>query len=476
MQDILSVGIDIGTSTTQLVFSRISMENMSGYFAVPRISIVDKEVIYKSGIHLTPLKSPVLIDGEAIRVLVEGEFRKAGYTPADVDTGAVIITGESARKENAAAVLEKLGDLAGEFVVSTAGPDLESIIAGKGSGVFQYSIDNSCTAANLDIGGGTTNIVLFDSGETLGKGCLDIGGRLIRLKPDLTVEHISPAAEEVAKAVGVRILRGERTTITDLERITDKMADLLAQALYLKPQEPLLRRIQTPGSAWLELEGRKISRICFSGGVADCIADGGSDPIPYGDIGVLLGRSIAKGLLVQSIPQMTGTETIRATVVGAGTYTTSISGSTITYATELFPMKNIPALKLTLEEQDRCFAGETEHLEEKIRWFLDQSESDRLILALPGENDPEYLRLKKLAEALSTAMDRALPPDCPVLVVLEQDIAKALGILIEKALCGRRRVACIDSIKVEQGDYIDLGKPILGGLVIPVVVKTLLFG
>ncbi len=476
MQDILSVGIDIGTSTTQLVFSRISMENISGYFAVPRISIVDKQVIYKSDVHLTPLSGPVLIDGEAIRTLVAEEFRRAGYTPADVDTGAVIITGESARKENAAAVLEKLGGFAGEFVVSTAGPDLESIIAGKGSGVFQYTIDNSCAAANLDIGGGTTNIVLFDSGEVVGKGCLDIGGRLIRLKKDLTVERISPAADEVAKAVGVRLVQGQQTTLADLERITDKMADLLAQALYLKPQEPLLRKVQTPGSTWLELQNKRVCRICFSGGVADCINNGDGDPVPYGDIGVLLGRSIAKGLLVRSIPRVMGTETIRATVVGAGTYTTSISGSTITYAQELFPMKNIPALKLTQAEQDQCFSGQTKPLVEKIIWFLEQSESDRLILALPGENDPDYLRLKKLAKTLSDAMDTALPPGCPVLVVLEQDIAKALGGLMERELHGRRRVACIDGIKVEQGDYIDLGRPILNGLVIPVVVKTLLFG
>ena len=377
MQDILSVGIDIGTSTTQLVFSKICMENMSGYFAVPRISIVDKQVIYKSSVYMTPLNGSVLIDGEAIRRLVAEEFRRAGYTPADVDTGAVIITGESARKENAAAVLEKLGDFAGEFVVSTAGPDLESIIAGKGSGVFQFTIDNACAAVNLDIGGGTTNIVLFDGGETVGKGCLDIGGRLIRLKKDLTVEHISPAAAEIAKAVGVRLVRGEKTTLSDLERITDKMADLLAQALYLKPQESLLRAVQTPGSTWLELEGRRICRICFSGGVADCMENSGSDPVPYGDIGVLLGRSIARGLLVRSIPRMTGTETIRATVVGAGTYTTSISGSTITYASELLPMKNIPALKLTKDEQDRCFLGVTDQLENKIRWFLTQSGSDR---------------------------------------------------------------------------------------------------
>jgi len=163
-------------------------------------------------------------------------------------------------------------------------------------------------------------------------------------------------------------------------------------------------------------------------------------------------------------------------VVGAGTYTTTISGSTITYARELFPMKNIPALKLSVQEQDECFAGNPQPLAQKIKWFLQQSESDRLILALPGAANPEYKELKTLAHCLCEAMDAALPADAPVLIVLEQDIAKALGILMEKQLSGRRKVACIDGIRVEQGDYVDLGKPILNGLVIPVVVKTLLFG
>lgn len=474
--DILSVGIDIGTSTTQLVFSRITMENTTGYFSVPRVSIVDKEVIYKSPVHITPLTTPVLIDGEAIRDLVAREFSQAGFTPADVDTGAVIITGESARKENAAAVLEKLSGFAGEFVVSTAGPDLESIIAGKGSGAFQYSLDEHCSAVNLDIGGGTTNIVLFQDGEAAGKGCLDIGGRLIRLTPDLTVERVSPAAALVAQAVGVTLTPGSRTTLEDLTKITDKMADLLAQALFLKPQEPLLRAIQTPESSWLDLPGVRIDRICFSGGVADCMTSDSADPVPYGDIGILLGRSIARGELVRSIPAIQGVETIRATVVGAGTYTTSISGSTITYANELFPMKSVPALKLTRAEQEDCFAGRSDFLADKIRWFLDQSSAEVLILALPGKPDPSYEELKVLAASLAQGMDAGLPPDAPVLVVLEQDIAKALGILLESQLRGRRKVACIDGIKVDQGDYIDLGRPVMDGLVIPVVVKTLLFG
>lgn len=476
MPDILSVGIDIGTSTTQLVFSRITMENTVGYFSVPRVDIVDKEVIYKSKVYLTPLTTPVLIDGEAVREIVAREFRSAGFTPADVDTGAVIITGESARKENAAAVLEKLSGFAGEFVVSTAGPDLESIIAGKGSGAYQYSLSQGCAAVNLDIGGGTTNMVLFDNGDTVSKGCLDIGGRLVRLTRELVVEYVSPAAAEVAQAVGVRLQPGEQATLDGLTKVTDKMADLLAQALYLKPQEPLLRRVQTPESSWLEPGGHKISRICFSGGVADCIGWEGGEPVPYGDIGVLLGRSIARGLLMASIPRIQSSETIRATVVGAGTYTTSISGSTISYAEELFPIKNVLTLKLSVQEQELCFSGEQDALEEKLRWFLSQSGSDQLILALPGKEDPDYEELKRLAACLAGTMDRVLPPGAPVLVVLEQDIAKALGVLLRNALQGRRKVVCIDGIKVEQGDYVDMGRPVLDGLVIPVVVKTLLFG
>ena len=171
-KEILSVGIDIGTSTTQVVFSRIAMENTAGYFTIPKVSIVEKEIVYRSEIHTTPLLNRSLIDGERVRELVAAEFQRAGFTPADTGTGAVIITGESARKENSALVLEKLSGFAGEFVVSTAGPDLEAIIAGKGSGAQQYSQEMSSTAVNLDIGGGTTNIALFDGGRTAGKGCL----------------------------------------------------------------------------------------------------------------------------------------------------------------------------------------------------------------------------------------------------------------------------------------------------------------
>lgn len=474
MASILSVGIDIGTSTTQVIFSRIDMENTGGYFSVPRVSIVNKQVVFKSPVYLTPLKTPVLIDGAAVRELVAGAYRDAGYTPHDVNTGAVIITGESARKENAAEVLAQLSDFAGEFVVSTAGPDLESIIAGKGSGAYQYSMDNGCTAVNLDIGGGTTNIVMFKDGEVVAKGCLDIGGRLIKLEKDMTVTYISPAAKAVAEEVGVGIGVGQKTSYQALERITDKMAELLDAALAGGRHEQLLDRIRTPESSWFD-PGELIKAICFSGGVADCIA--AAEPgIPYGDIGVMLGRSIARGDMMRRYKCISGSETIRATVVGAGTYTTSISGSTIDYAEGLLPMKNIPALKMSDQEQAACLRNERGTLREKMCWFMEQSASDLIALAMEGVQDPDYPAVLRLAGCLAREMDAALEKDKPLIVILEHDMAKVLGMAMRRELGGRRKVICIDSIKVEQGDYVDMGRPVLDGMVIPIVVKTLLFG
>ena len=149
---ILSVGIDIGTSTTQLIFSRLTIENRASSYTVPRIQIVEKEVIYRSLIYFTPLKSSTEIDAEAVKKIVRDEYKAAGMTPEDVKTGAVIITGETARKQNANDVLEALSDLAGDFVVATAGPDLESVLSARGAGTDKLSHEHRTTVANLDVG------------------------------------------------------------------------------------------------------------------------------------------------------------------------------------------------------------------------------------------------------------------------------------------------------------------------------------
>jgi ethanolamine utilization protein EutA len=472
---ILSVGIDIGTSTTQVVFSRLVMENTASYFAVPSVSITDKQVVYKSDIYLTPLKTPSLIDGDAVRGIVAEEFSKAGYAPADTKTGAVIITGESARKENAAIVLEKLSDFAGDFVVSTAGPDLEAIVAGKGSGAQQYSKDYHCTAVNLDIGGGTTNIALFDCGDVIAKGCLDIGGRLIRIDAEGVISYVSPSAALVAEWKGVDIKAGVRADLAVLGRVCEGMAQLLEQELGLAPKDPLLLQIQTPGSTAFHIP-KPISAILFSGGVADCIYKTSGDLLAYGDIGVILGKAIREGSLFGEFRMIEPKETIRATVVGAGMYTTSLSGSTIAYTGDCFPLKNIPVLRLGDTEEEECFAGRWETASKRVQWLIRQSGSQTIVIAMKGRSNPTYASVKTLAAAFSALAAECLNPGAPLLLVMECDMAKALGQAMVGLLQKKYDVVALDSIRAEDGDYMDLGKPLMDGLVIPVVVKTLIFG
>lgn len=474
---ILSVGIDVGTSTTQVVFSKLQMDNAGGYFSVPRVAIVDKEVVYKSEIYMTPLKTDVLIDTEALRDIVAAEFRKAGYRPEDTDSGAVIITGESARKENSDAVLKSLSDFAGDFVVSAAGPDMESLIAGKGSGAWQYSMDHHCRVANLDIGGGTTNVVLFEDGETLARGCLDIGGRLICMNPQGIITKVSPAAAVMAQAAGVSVSVGDRCDELKLTAVTRQMAAALNAYLGVgtKDIDAILRQIKTPGSSDFPVP-EKVQAVFFSGGVADLIYHESADTWAYGDIGVLLGRAIRESRLFTDFQKMEPGETIRATVVGAGTYTTTISGSTITYSDDIFPLKNIPVIKLDEELQEACFAGETEPVIRRIQWVLGQNDEEHFILAMPGKRNPEYMEMKRAAASIRQIMDRVQPPGEPILLVIESDIAKAMGQMIRQQPDLKRQVVAIDSIHVEDGEYVDMGKPMMNGMVIPVVVKTLIFG
>ncbi len=483
---ILSVGIDVGTSTTQVVFSKLQMDNAGGYFSVPRVAIVDKEVVYKSEVYMTPLKTDVLIDTEALRDIVAAEFHKAGYRPEDTDSGAVIITGESARKENSDAVLKSLSDFAGDFVVSAAGPDMESLIAGKGSGAWQYSMDHHCRVANLDIGGGTTNVVLFEDGETVARGCLDIGGRLICMNPQGIITKVSPAADVMAQAAGVSIAVGDRCDETKLAAVTRQMAAALnvylgvgtsefGKAGASRNVEAVLQQIKTPGSSDFPVP-EKVQAVFFSGGVADLIYHESADTWAYGDIGVLLGRAIRESRLYTDFRKMEPGETIRATVVGAGTYTTTISGSTITYSDDIFPLKNIPVIKLDETLQEACFAGETEPVIRRIQWALGQNDEEHFILAMPGKRDPGYEEMKRAAAAIRQIMDRVQPAGEPILLVIESDIAKAMGQMIRQQPDLKRQVVAIDSIHVEDGEYVDMGKPMMNGMVIPVVVKTLIFG
>lgn len=492
---VLSVGIDIGTTTTGMIVSRLSFTNTASGWTVPRVDITDKEILYKSELYFTPMLDEAHLDGAAIRSLLAEEYRKAGIEPSMVDSGAVIITGESALKENADAVSAGLSDFAGEFVVATAGPELESVIAGKGAGAERYSKEHSCTAANLDIGGGTTNIAVFRCGEVLGQTCLDIGGRLLRYDKNEVITYISPRLMELAKAGGIDPppAPGMKVTPERLRRLTLLMASVLSQVLGAEPDTGLVSLMTTKGSGPLPVDlepGTQagaagagpgihpclgVDCISFSGGVGDCYYSGEPELYRYGDLGVSLARALEESSLTGACEVIRPKETIRATVVGAGIYTTVVSGSTITYSGNLFPMKNIPAFLSGANAERMAFQGESRALAEQLRWFLQQTGTEKAILCFRGKKKAAYEELCGLAKAVTETAEQMLPAGSPLLVLTENDMAKSLGQTILRYQRENRDVVCIDKIKAQQGDYIDIGKPLMGGLAVPVVVKTLIF-
>ena len=472
-EKILSAGIDIGTSTTQLVFSNITIENTASSFTVPRILIVDKEIIYRSDIHFTPLKNLTTINSEKVREIIEKEYEKAGVSPDDVKTGAVIITGETARKENASEVLTTLSGLAGDFLVATAGPDLESIIAGKGAGADRISKEKMCTVVNIDIGGGTSNLAVFKHGETIDTGCLDIGGRLIKVDKDTKkILYIAPKIKKLAENIGMNIKEGEIADISKIRPIVKEMVKLMEQSVGIQPKTDMYEMIITNKG----IKNYKIDYITFSGGVADYIyGDDHSDYFKYGDIGVLLGEEIKNSIIIKELNLASAVETIRATVVGAGSHTTDISGSTITYTEDIFPIKNLPILKLSKDDEAKGFNGIREAIKEKLKWFTLENEVQQVAIALNGLKSPSFVEIQELSKSIIDGMEELIAKDFPMFIIVENDIAKVLGQTIHRQLNFKKQVVCIDSIKVENGDYIDLGKPLANGQVLPVVIKTLVF-
>ena len=436
-ETLLSLGLDVGTTSTQMVFSELVIENQAGSFAVPEMAIEDRKIRYKSPVHFTPLLQGDLVDAARLKEIVDQEYQKAGIRKSQVDTGAIIITGETSRKENARAVLEALSDYAGDFVVATAGPDLESTLAAKGAGATSYSEQTGKRVLHMDIGGGTSNLALIEDGKITATGCLNVGGRLLKIAPDGRLEYVSPVLEG--------LFSGKEGDYVNREAVV-ALAEVLTQALEmaagLRDATPLLDKLSTPEASRLPpIAGAVIS---FSGGVADCI-DREQPWLAFGDMGPELGRAIRNSRLCAG-EYMLGTETIRATVIGAGCHSAQLSGSTVFHQNMAFPLKNLPVVRNIAQLSQLDGPG---------------------VLALPGPRNPGYFELTRLAGEILGQRPRE-----PLILVLEEDAAKALGQLLALGLGPQAQILCIDRVRLQEDSFLDVGAPL--GPALPVVVKTLI--
>jgi len=470
---ILSVGIDIGTSTTQLIFCRLVIENLASSYTVPRISIVEKEVIYRSKIYFTPLLSQTEIDVNEVKRIIEAEYRAAQMTPDMLRTGAVIITGDTARKKNANLVLKTLSDMAGDFVVATAGPDLESVLSARGAGTDKISEEEKLLIANLDIGGGTSNIAVFQKGKLKGVSCLDIGGRLIKIS-NHQITYLFDKIRLLAEKHGISLRVGDPADPVKLMKVCRLMAEQLAQAINAIPRDDSHPGIYTNSGNALP-ENLSIPAVTFSGGVADCIYQSEeADIFRYGDVGVLLGKAIREHEAWKGVKVFPVAETIRATVVGAGIHATNVSGSTIAYQKEKLPLKNLPVIRVDPEEELDLKAV-SKSIEKQVPMYYSEGKLEAVAISLTGNNHTSFNQVQELAHAIIQGSQEIINSEHALVLVVENDIGKVLGNALNVLLDRRKEVICIDGIHAQQGDYIDIGEPMANGRVVPVITKTLIF-
>jgi ethanolamine utilization protein EutA len=428
-----------------MVLSELTVENRAGAFAVPEMEIAERKILYRSPVHFTPLLKGDLVDADSLRRIVDGEYERAGIRKQDVDTGAIIITGETSRKENARAVLDALSEYAGDFVVAAAGPDLESVLAAKGAGAVEFSRKTGKTVLHMDIGGGTTNLALIEDGKITATGCLNVGGRLLKIDSDRRLVYVSPVLQGIfAKQAGDSVTREE------VAALAETLAQVLEMAAGLREESPVLRLLLTPEAGRLNPPENAV--ISFSGGVADCIEK--SHPfLAFGDLGPELGQAIRESRLCRN-QYMLGSETIRATVIGAGSHSTQISGSTVFCQNVRLPLKNLPVVEIS--------DGDTPaDIGKKIRM-----QDSVPVLAMKGIASPGYRQVAELAEKLICAVRN------PVYLALEVDMAKALGQQLSLRLGKEAEILCIDRVRLEEGSFLDVGTPV--GPALPVVIKTLI--
>lgn len=449
---IYSTGIDIGTTTTHLIVSRLSISVKEGFGCAPKVEIDKKEIIYMSKIYFTPLEADGIISAKGVKEIIDREYKNADISPEMLKSGAVIITGESAKKRNAKNLLFEISKYAGDFIVAEAGGESESILAGKGIGAQSISENELSTVCTVDIGGGTTNVAVFDSGEVKAASCIDVGGRLIKVKNKngkIVIDGISESILPLLKKNSIEINNGEI--------LTDELKNKIINALWERIVEELNNL-------------PKADRYIFSGGVGECIESDYSD-FKFNDLGVLLAKRIEESDFYKRGNCRKAENSIRATVIGAGNFSFEISGSTISHFGCKLPIRNIPCIKIKVKSRDdikNC----TDNLSNKISKF-DLNKS--VAIAFDGYSTVTFDDMMKLSENIAKECIDLIKRNLPIIVLIDKDIGKAMGICLKKALPKDYPLLAIDCVSADDGDYLDIGESIGGGKAVPVAIKKLVF-
>jgi ethanolamine utilization protein EutA len=469
-----SVGIDIGSSGTQVIFSRLNLrrlgEELSSHYFV-----VSRETLFQSPVALTPYESELRIDQRALGAIIDDAYNASGIAAETVDTGAVILTGEALRRENAADIARIVADRGGDFVCAAAGHHMEAMLAAFGSGAARISADTGKRLLNIDIGGGTTKLAIVEAGRVVATAAFHVGGRLQVVDAGNCIVRLDPAGRHLASLAGFAWSLGEVIDPAELDVLGESMAATVLSAVCDADPPAEIRALYL--TERLSDVGQ-IDGVMFSGGVAEYIYD--RESRDFADLGRRLGTALRRQIAAGKLPWplLPAKECIRATAIGASEYSVQLTGNTLYISNHvaLLPRRNLQVIKPPC---DLAGSIDPESVARAIRAHLSLFEltagEREFALALQWRGEPSYERVAALARGIVTALAPSIARKQPLYLILDCDLAQTLGGVLREDLGVESELLVIDGIVLVDFNYIDLGRIRLPSHTVPVTVKSLVF-
>jgi len=463
-----SVGVDIGSSTSHLVFSRLELKLEATRYRVTR-----REILNESEILLTPYVDETKIDVEALEAFINRQYKKAKIKRDEVDTGALILTGVAVRRRNARAIGELFAQEVGKFVAVSAGDGLEATMAAHGSGAVAHSARTGGVVLNIDIGGGTSKFAICNNGKVQEVSAIDIGARLVAFNPDGALVRIEDAGRKHAGWAGMKIELGQKIHQDSLRAMVSGMMDKLFAILGPEPiSEEVKSLLRLPP---LTYRG-EIDSVMFSGGVSEFIYN--REKTSFGDLGPLIADEIHRRIPALGMLVMEPTARIRATVIGASQYTIQVSGNTIFITPEdAVPVRNVPVVapEFPLETDELSKDAVRDATLNALRRLDLQYGRQPVAIAFHWQGSATFFRLRAFSRGVVEGLKDVLDRGHPLVLVNDGDVGGIVGLHFQEELRIPNPIISVDGIALNDFDYIDIGALIPSSGSVPVVIKSLIF-
>ena len=472
--ELTTVGVDVGSSTSHLMFSKVHLQRLAEGLS-SRFVVVNRQVLWRSPILLTPYRPDYTIDAEELKCFFGDAYNDADLTPEDIDTGAVILTGEALKRNNARAIADLFAEESGKFVCASAGHNLEALMAANGSGAVALSRQDHQTILNIDVGGGTVKLGLCHGGRLMATSAFAVGGRLIAFDDDGKMIRIEGPAEQVADDVGISLKLGDTLTKENRKKIVSRMVDVIVSYATRNPTDDLCKALLLT-----EMLPTKpsIDGITFSGGVSEYIYR--REEEDRGDLGKSIAHDLRHALADKRIPETVYDpgHGIRATVVGAAQFTVQVSGNTIFLSEkEKLPVRNVPVASLDIDLSGDFTAKDVSTKIFEALTRLDIVEGgDRVAIAFRWGGDPLHARLYALAQGIHQGLPKTVAdPDLPIVIMMDGDAGRTIGNILVKELNVKGEVISVDNVQLRDFDFVDIGEFMPDTQVVPLIIKSLLF-